>query len=259
MPRKSRRQQPRRSSLLWGALLSLGLFAIISSGLLLQQYLSAPGRLPIRVIQISGEFTHLQRSQIERVVAAAIDGGFFTVDMHRVRDAVLQMPWVQEVSVRRVWPDTLHMPVVEQLPLARWGNRALVNVAGDIFRPDSLNMAKDLVRLYGPVGSTQRVVAFYQHLLPQARKRQLQVARVLLDKRRHWTVGFDNGLKLVLGHRAIEQRLNDFIKLYPRLTTMPEGKPERVDMRYAHGFAVKWKKQPGERANDQRPKPRGDV
>ena len=43
-------------------------------------YLSQPGRLPLRVIEINGEFQHLEAGEIEQVVLAAIDGGFFTVD-----------------------------------------------------------------------------------------------------------------------------------------------------------------------------------
>ncbi len=143
-------------------MISGGLFATYST-------LSQPGRLPLRVIEIQGEFRQLEHAAIERTVMATIDGGFFSCDMQKLREAVLQMPWVDDVSIRRGWPDKLSMKVTEQVPLARWGDDALINVAGGVFRPDSIEAFSSLVKLSGPQGSEQRVVAFYLQLVPAAR------------------------------------------------------------------------------------------
>ena len=49
-------------------------------------YLSQPGRMPLRVVEVSGEFRHLSRAAIQHTTGAAIDGGFFTCDMQKLRN-----------------------------------------------------------------------------------------------------------------------------------------------------------------------------
>ena len=61
-----------------------------------------------------------------------------------------------------------------------------------------------------------------------------------LDERRHWWLRFDDGLTLSLGREDIEYRLAQFFRVYPSLIAEAVRRPERVDMRYAHGFAVRW-------------------
>lgn len=204
-------------------------------------YLSQPGRLPLRVVEVKGEFQQLDTRQIQQVVMDAIDGGFFGCDMQRLRSAVLAMPWVEDVSIRRVWPDRLRMTVNEQVPLARWGDDALINVSGVVFRPEALDGDSGLVKLHGPAGSERRVVEFFQVALPAARTRGLQISEVELDERRHWWLRFDNGVTVSLGRENVGHRMAQFFRVYPSLAAGNARQPERVDMRYAHGFAVRWR------------------
>ena len=76
----------------------------------------------MRVVEVGGVLERLDRSEIQRTVVDAIDGGFFSCDMQKLRQAVVAMPWVADVSIRRVWPDKLNMVVTEQVPMARWGD-----------------------------------------------------------------------------------------------------------------------------------------
>ena len=115
--RKRQAAQPpayrRWSGMLMSGLVSIALAAAVFGG---YPYLSEPGRMPLRVIDVNGEFQQLKPAQVQQVVVDAIDGGFFTCRMDRLRAAVLAMPWVEDVSIRRVWPDRLSMTVTEQVP-----------------------------------------------------------------------------------------------------------------------------------------------
>lgn len=204
-------------------------------------FVTSPGALPLRVIEVEGEFRHLHKEQIRERVVASIDGGFFTCDMAELRDAVLALPWVADVSIRRVWPDRLHMSVSEEIPLARWGDDALINVNARVFRPDAREAYDGLVRLHGPDGSESRVVALLQAALPAAGLLGIRIDALTLDERRHWSLQFDDGLVVSLGGEDVHGRLAQFFRIYPMLTERSERQPLRVDMRYAHGFAVRWK------------------
>jgi cell division protein FtsQ len=242
MPRRTRpgNAEPERNPWFARALIVMILVAVTAALALAYHELTRPGSLPLRVIEIKGEFRHLDAAAIERTVSASIDGGFFTCDLPRLRAAVLAMPWVEEVSIRRVWPDRLRMQVSEQIPLARWGDDALVNVHAQVFRPPSLEGYESLVRLSGPDGSEHRVVEFLQAGLAPARARGLAIREVRLDERRHWWLVFDDGLTLSLGRENVARRLDEFYRVYPGLVAYRGQPPVRVDMRYANGLAVRW-------------------
>lgn len=252
--RTAKAQQSKQSSVTrrrwvttFGVLFTLG--AMLGAGGMLYQYLSQPGRLPLRIIEVKGELQQLRPEEIQATVVEVIDAcGFFSCDMQKLRAAVLAMPWVEDISIRRVWPDRLSMVVSEQVPLARWGEDALINVRAGVFRPSQLGDLSALVKLSGPEGSEQRVVAFFQAAVPAARMRDLHITEVELDARRHWWIRFEDGLTLSLGRENTEHRLAQFFRVYPSLVAQAARRPERVDMRYAHGFAVRWREPVNEEA-----------
>jgi cell division protein FtsQ len=256
---RSRRQPARQpAQRRWLApLLTLGpLLIALGGAAFAYHYLSQPGRLPLRVIEVDGEFRQLEPAQIQATVMQAIDGGFFSCDMRGLRAAVLAMPWVADVSIRRAWPDTLRMHVIEEVPLARWGEDALINLDASVFTPPSLEGYTGLVRLSGPPGSQRRVVDFLAAVVPAARTRELTVREIELDARRHWWIRFDGGLTLSLGREDVAHRLAQFFRVYPSLVAQPQRQPERIDMRYEHGFAVRWRESAGKEAGMEQEKAR---
>lgn len=204
------------------------------------RYLHSGDQLPLRVVEVTGEFTYLDHAAIQKRVAEAIQGGFFDVDLLKVRQEVSSMPWVEQVSVRRVWPDTLRMHVTEQVPLAYWNEEGLVNLEGVVFRPEELPELGMLPHLRGEPGSGPRLVAFYLQLHAQLLPLDLRIESVELNSRGEWQVAFRDGLQLFLGRKDIAHRQRVFIERYPQLLGYREQQPERIDLRYQHGFAVRW-------------------
>lgn len=239
---RTSRRKPQPVARRWVSVLATTLSLVMLGGGLAVAYLylSQPGRLPLRVVEVQGEFRHLSHVAIRDTASAVIDGGFFTCDMQRLRHAVMAMPWVDEVSIRRVWPDRLVMRVSERQPLARWGEHALVSTDAKVFEPDDLGAYADLVSLHGPQGSAARVVAFYEAASAASRLRKLELVAIELDQRRHWWMRFDDGLTVSLGRQNRDARLAQFLRVYPQLIADPRRRPQRIDMRYSHGFAVRW-------------------
>ncbi|MCB1789009.1 MAG: cell division protein FtsQ/DivIB [Gammaproteobacteria bacterium] len=238
----SKRAQPVPRTVRWSAFAGVfGLLSMIGVAVAGYDYLSQPGRLPLKVVDVKGEFQNLTQTAVRDAANRVIDGGFFSCDMQKLRAAILAMPWVDDVSIRRVWPDKLSMTVTEHVPLARWGDDALISVRGQVFRPEAMTGHENLVVLQGPDGSEQRVVEFFRAAVVPTRSRNLQIRAIELDQRRHWWMHFDGGLTVSLGREEYERRLAQFLRVYPNLIADPEHVPERVDMRYAHGFAVRWR------------------
>lgn len=208
--------------------------------------LSDPAALPIRRVLVEGEFKHLNPQHVKTAVVAAVDAGFFGVNVGEIRELLLNEPWVRDATIRRVWPDALHVNIVEQKAVARWGNYGLLNADADLFVPAPEDLPTDLVELDGPLGSEAKVLQRYEYLRAQLGAIGLKTTAVRLSERHAWTVTTTGGREIVFGRRDFDLRLARFIFGYSRALSEAWPHIGRVDLRYTNGFAV------GERAADDR-------
>ncbi|MGD8911121.1 MAG: FtsQ-type POTRA domain-containing protein [Candidatus Thiodiazotropha sp.] len=199
-----------------------------------------PMIMPVRVVSVDGEIKYLNREGLEQTVAQAVSGNFFTVDLVRIRHQIEQLPWVESASVRRVWPDTLAVRVLEQIPLAYWGEDAMVNAHGEVFRPKQLPVLPGLVTLIGEEAGAERIAKGYLKMLTLLQTAGLKLKRLRVDARQSWRIETEEGLLLDLGRRDVMPRLSRFVQLYPFMKGQVEATPERVDLRYTNGFSVYW-------------------
>ena len=221
-------------------LLGLALFVLMGGAALWGAIkLQDPRVMPLNVVRIDGDFRHMDRRTLEQAVGGAIRGNFFTVDVERVREAARRLPWVDQVSVRRVWPETLQMQVTEQEPLARWGKSALINGRGDVFHPPVNELPEGLPVLDGPEGSGKEVVVGYRRIKGDIAPLGLDVNQLVRDARGGWRMLDDKGMTVQFGTRNEEQRLARFIRIYPRLVAENPRPLLSVDLRYTNGVAVR--------------------
>ncbi len=66
------------------------------------------------------------------------------------------IPWVDRAGVARSWPRALRVQVVEQKPVARWGEGGLLNTRGEVFVQDAQHIPAELPELVGPAGHRSR-------------------------------------------------------------------------------------------------------
>lgn len=224
----------------WTVSMSL-LVAVIGAGVYAVRWAIDPHHLPIRSVQIEGEFLHLTTEQLQAAVADRVTGGFFTVNVHAVMQAAKTLPWVETASVRRIWPDAIRLAVTEQVPLARWGEAELINKRGERFAPAPDSFPPDLPSITGPDGLERAVVSGYYEMSKVLAPVGLRVNTLVQDPRRSWRLLLDNGIELKLGREDAYQRLLRFVRLYPRELAPQAEAIQAVDMRYTNGFAVSWK------------------
>ena len=167
---------------------------------------------------------------------ARLRGNFFTLDLDAARREFEALPWVRAVRLSRRWPDGLEVGLTEHTAVAHWGNAALVNPEGRLFRGET---REPLPVLSGPPNSEARVLAQYRRFaaaLPAIGRKPETVA---LSARGNWRVRLDDGLTLELGREAVEARLARFLAAYP-LSVARLGVPvTHADLRYPSGFALR--------------------
>lgn len=223
-------------------LLLLGLLGLC--GYSATQWLSDPYRFPLDIVEVTGEFRHLQKERLQAAVGPHATGGFFTVDVDSVRTAAEALPWVHSAKVRRIWPATLRVQITEQQPVAGWNETGYLNAAGEAFFPQSGGTPPGLPQLAGPEGQSHRVLQQYRQVSRTLQPLELRPARLTMDGRRAWSLQLDNGVLLHLGRARPWQRLQRFVRAWPDVFAGRMAELKSVDMRYSNGFSVFWNKPP---------------
>lgn len=204
-------------------------------------YLHQDDTLPVLHVTVEGELQQTDRQQLQQIVKPYVTGSFIEVDVAGLRTAAQQIPWVDQIQVRRVWPDTLHLIVTEHQAIARWNDDGLVNNRGQVFFPEKASFPEGLVQLHGPTGSSEimarRLVAMQRDL----NALELRIRSLQMDERRSWGVTFTNDLELQLGRADSESRLQRFIRVFSGQLAVYREQIATIDMRYTNGLAVQWK------------------
>lgn len=232
------REQPAPATDRRGSVLALLLLsgAMMAGG----WYLAQPETLPIKQVHIEGEFRELSRTEMQALVADNLRGGFFSLDVTALRQAVSIEPWVRAVEVQRIWPDAIRVSVREQTALASWHDGGLVSSNGDHFQPSTVVQAEGLPQLAGPAGMQEHLADRLQQLQQALQPLGLEVQILRLSERRAWSFETRGGLRVMLGRAEFDSRLARFLELVPGSLGERLAEAAYIDMRYTNGFAVRF-------------------
>ena len=204
------------------------------------QWLLDPGNLPLRNVVIAGDFHQINPEHLRQTVIGAASGGFLATDVEALRSAAEGLPWVDQAMVRRVWPDTVIVEVTEQVAAARWGEEALLNRRGELFRPESESIPAHLPLLNGPESLRRLVMEQYVAMARELARVGRSVSRLSVNERRSWLLELDDGVELRLGREQAMTRLRRFVRSYPAALAAKLEQLQYVDLRYSNGFSVRW-------------------
>lgn len=217
-------------------LLALG-FGLYEAGERLMPYADRP----IAKVSVRGDLSYVDHQMVQQAMAPFVESSFFRVDLDGLRNALEQMPWIAHVEVRRVWPDEVSVHLDEQLPIARWGDEALLNNNGQAFTPNDLTRYEHLPQLHGPKRAQQRVMQQYQMLSQMLRPLGFSITRLELRERGSWFVTTAQGVELLLGRDQVIEKMRRFTAIYQQALETERDKIARIDLRYANGLAVAWR------------------
>jgi cell division protein FtsQ len=159
----------------------------------------------------------------------------------KIKQSILQLPWVYAVSINRVWPNKLVIKITEQQAMARWNNNALLNSNADIFIPNAADLPNDLPNLFGPNDQAEEVWHSYQEMNQAIKNLGLDITGLGLNSQGCSRLVLNNGINVILGNEAIMKRFYEFIKVYPKIIGVNGKNVANVDLRYSNGLAIKWK------------------
>jgi len=197
--------------------------------------------MPVERVMITGELNHVDRALLQQTINESLSGGFLWLDLQGLKAPLEELPWVDRVVVRRQWPDSIEIRVIEQRAIARWGESALLNHAGEVFAPSADGDSSELPLLSGPDGSHARLMQYFRLVQEHLQPIGLQVQSLHMDQRGGLKARLAGGEELLFGREQIQEKLQRLQVLYARRLTKRRGDLASIDLRYSHGAAVAWK------------------
>ncbi|MEZ7943687.1 MAG: cell division protein FtsQ/DivIB, partial [Halioglobus sp.] len=194
--------------------------------------------LPVQRISVTGELEHTQAQVVQDIVQQSLAGGFLKADLQQIQRQLESLPWIYEATVRRRWPAALEIHILEELPIARWGQDGFLNHEGEVFHTDKRGDWNSLPLLKGPEGSAQSLMAKYQRLVEFLRPLGLHVDQLLVDERGQLDAVMAGGMQLTLGAEDFLGRMHRFEEVYRSELIARRAEVEKVDLRYKNGVAV---------------------
>jgi cell division protein FtsQ len=201
----------------------------------------AADQWPIKRLLVTAEYQRVDGDQVRAAVQPQIGRGYFAVDLARVRETVAALPWVERVEVRKRWPDTLELVIVEHRAFAHWGDSKLLSYQGEIFEAPDAGQLQGLPKLAGPKGRVEEVIAFYRDSQRAFEGTGLDVVGARLTSRGSWTLELSSGAQVMVGR--VPQplaKVQKLVSVLPQLLTGEARTANRIDLRYTNGFAVQW-------------------
>lgn len=195
---------------------------------------------PIKKVKIIGA-RHIDHPALQTLLMPMVNKNFFAIDVDKIKETLLQLPWVADVLVRREWPDQVFIQIAEKNPIALWNETSLLSANGELFIPTDGAYPNDLPALKGPLGQQMLMLNYQKKISRALLPLQVKIVRLELTDEMTWNITLDNGIKLALGHKDILTRLNHFVKVYPKIIGDRWAEIDYVDLRYPNGLSVRWK------------------
>jgi len=197
--------------------------------------------LPIKYVRTEGVFQYLSKDEVKTTLEPLVRTGFFDADVQAIHAAVSTLPWVESVTVKRVWPDAIDIKVHERKPFVRWGEKSLISDQGVVFTPKNIEPFEDLLVLTGPDQQHGKVLEIMKGVRTVLADQSLELVEFNINNRWAWKLKLANGLEILLGRNEQLKKLQRFLKTLTVLQQEQIDAMEVVDLRYPNGYAVSWK------------------
>ncbi|MCX5578242.1 cell division protein FtsQ/DivIB [Kaistia terrae] len=202
---------PRHAGLKGTALLfaATGIAGIISADRVDETvtWLSSASGLAIESVKITGQTETSEIAVLNRLELPP-EASLATFDLSSARERVETLPWVENATLRKVYPATLKITIDERKPYVLWQRDQTVSVIdeqGRVIGDASDTHFRDLIRVVGQ-GADKRAGEAIALAASASSIRSRLRAAVLISERR-WNFMLDNGVTLMLPQEKPEAAL----------------------------------------------------
>jgi len=193
---------------------------------------------PIEHYELAGDLHFLQAEEVDQVLSHYYGVSFWQVELDVIQSELVRLEWVSQAVVKRHWPNRLYIEVVEQVPVARWGDTGLINQMGELFFPKEHNEFAHLILLEGEREDAHKVLSALTLFQKTLNPIEFTISSLKHQLDGGWRITLANGSKIILGSKASGHKLETFVSAYPQLVKSLRKSAQVYDLRYSNGFIV---------------------
>jgi cell division protein FtsQ len=168
--------------------------------------------LAVRVVNVQApiglEMSEYQRAEAQAIAGVIPDEVMFGVDPNQIRARVADLPWVENVMVRRLWPDQVQIVITPRAASALWqenGRLTYMDATGRKLGVANVTSAKGLALVVG-ANAGPAAPALFAALAPYGEITSRTSAAIRVNDRR-WTLRMKSGGDILLPAENLAETL----------------------------------------------------
>lgn len=196
----------------------------------------------IKKVKITASsYDHIDEKTLTYIVEPYISDGFFHLNAVALKKELLRLPWIYDALIKKQWPDTIEVYVIEQKPILQWNADGLINFVGDFFSPPIETFPKDLPQIVSDYGFKPDIISTYRNLQLCFNELDLNITKIVFSKYGYVEITLNNNMLIYFKEKDLLDQVKFFLVLYKKIMLNRNDQPKYIDLRYSNGgVAVKW-------------------
>ena len=168
----------------------------------------------IKNVDIKGTY-HLDQKNILKIINSYNKKNIFNVSLKNIYNEIKQNTWVEEVSIKKIYPNTLEIDLIEKEPIAIWQNKSvyhLITKNGEIISEANLNNFKKHLPIIIGRNAHKNVYSILQ-ILNIDKNLTKNIWSLTFVNERRWDIHFNQGLTIRLPSTSVKEAWEKIILL----------------------------------------------
>ena len=168
----------------------------------------------IKNVDIKG-INHLNQKDILKTINYYNKKNIFNVNLKNIYNEIKQNTWVEEVSIKKIYPNTLKIDLIEKEPIAIWQNKSayhLITKNGEIILEANLNNFKKHLPIIIGKNAHKNVYSILQ-ILNIDKNLTKNIWSLTFVNERKWDIHFNQGLTIRLPSTSVKEAWGKIILL----------------------------------------------
>ncbi len=198
---------------------------------------------PVVKLKLLGELDYIDQKDIELLLGDLLLNNLWTLNLNVVKDKLMLNSWIDQLILKKCWPNKLEVSIVYNKPIAVWNDSFFLTASGKILYSTKNELklqTLNLPKFYGETGKENLLLNTYLLLLEKLSSIGLLVERLDFKQDQGIVALLNNNIKLKLGTFDLSDRITRFIVAYKKKLNPSISDISYVDLRYTNGVAVAW-------------------
>lgn len=223
-----------------GAMLILALIASVNQGV------EELNSVPVRDVVIEGDINRVSKESLQVVIHNATKKGFYSVDLKGLHRDIINLPWIKEARVKRVFPNSLLIEIEENELFAFWNEHAVITKDKQVVYKDEAAYG-ELPHLIGDeLDKVLDVYTVIDENIPESMKpvRKIDVSYTGVVR-----LKLAQDIDIVMDTDLLKEQLARWVSVFEDQLINQVDRLRSVDLRYVNGLAAVFENQVNDNNN----------